>query len=130
MSRPLVFFGDETSFGTATALRATRAALRGVTAMFEVDSLATARPALERVGLSSNPILAERESEDRHLSQLEDQLVEALRAVPETSCVFTGKASSIRRLYEAARRAGLPAKQITNVAYWAPGRKGFSGVQR
>lgn len=49
--------------------------------------------------------------------------------VPETHAVLTGKASSIQRIYKALRRAGVRGKRV-NIAYWAPGRKGFSGIQR
>lgn len=128
--RPTLFFGDETSFGTAAAIRATPEGTRGVAFSFEVNAAEASRAALERIGVTSGVTITAREPQDRHLERVESDLTRALRAEPETRCVFTGKASSIQRLYKAARRAGASAKQITNVAYWAPGRKGFSGVQR
>ena len=103
MSRPLIFFGDETSFGTVAAFRVTREGLSEVTSFFEVASVAEARPVLERIGLTSHVHLTEREPGETHLRQLEEQLVTALRVTPEASCVFTGRASSIQHLYKAAR---------------------------
>ncbi|WP_437598281.1 siderophore-interacting protein [Sorangium sp. So ce590] len=130
VNRPMIFFGDETSFGTAAAIRATPEGMRGVAFSFEVESEGASRIALERIGVTNGVTLTTREPQDRHLDRIESDLTSALGAAPQTRCVFTGRASSIQRLYKAVRRAGVPAKQVTNVAYWAPGRKGFSGVQR
>jgi NADPH-dependent ferric siderophore reductase len=130
LPRPLVLFGDETSFGTAAALLETSKGLRDVALYFEVSDEAASSVALKRLGLDDNLTLFTSAAEDRHLARVERELGSVLRAAPNTRCVFTGKASSIQRMYKASRRAGLPAKQVTNVAYWAPGRKGFSGVQR
>ncbi|XYH93591.1 siderophore-interacting protein [Sorangium sp. So ce1128] len=130
VNRPMIFFGDETSFGTAAAIRATPEGLREVAFSFEVESAEASRIALERIGVTNGVTLTTREPQDRHLDRIERDLTGALRAAPQTRCVFTGKPSSIQRLYKAVRRAGISAKQVTNIAYWAPGRKGFSGVQR
>lgn len=128
--RPMLFFGDETSFGTAAAIRATSRGMQEVAFSFEVDSVEASRIALERIGVTTGVTLTPREPREGHLDHIESKLAEALRTEPRTRCVFTGKASSIQRLYKAVRRAGLSTKQVTNVAYWSPGRKGFSGVQR
>ena len=130
LNRPMIFFGDETSLGTAAAIRATTPGMREVAFSFEVESEEASRIALERIGVTQGVTLTARAPQDGHLDRIESDLARALRAAPQTRCVFTGKASSIQRLYKAVRRAGLPAKQVTNVAYWASGRKGFSGVQR
>lgn len=130
VARPLIFFGDETSFGTVAALRATQEGMRDVVSFFEVDSEGASRLALERIGVTNGLTLTTRTPGERHLEPVEEALVHAIRVAPSVRCVFTGKASSIQRLYKAVRRAGLSPKQVTNVAYWAPGRKGFSGVQR
>ncbi|WP_147449952.1 siderophore-interacting protein [Corallococcus carmarthensis] len=130
ITRPMVFFGDETSFGTAAALRATPECMQGVAFLFEVESVEASRIVLERIGVTDGVTLTPREPEERHLEHIENGLTSALRSAPQTRCVLTGKASSIQRLYKAVRREGVSAKQVTNVAYWSPGRKGFSGVQR
>lgn len=126
----MLFFGDETSFGTAAALRATPEGMRGASFFFEVDSEKDSRLALERIGVTDEVTLIPREPQDHHLERLESDLTSALRATPRTRCVFTGKATSVQRLYKALRRADISTKQVTNIAYWSPGRKGFSGVQR
>jgi NADPH-dependent ferric siderophore reductase len=120
VNRPMIFFGDETSFGTAAAIRATPEGMREVAFSFEVESEEASRIALERIGVTNGVTLTTREPQDRHLDRIESDLTRALRAAPQTRCVFTGKASSIQRLYKAVRRAGISAKQVTNVAYWAP----------
>ncbi|WP_437533189.1 siderophore-interacting protein [Sorangium sp. So ce726] len=130
VNRPMLFFGDETSFGTAAAIRATPEGTRDVALWFEVESAEASRIALERICVTNGVTLTTREPQDRHLDRIESDITRALRAAPQARCVFTGKAPSIQRLYRAVRRAGISAKQVINVAYWAPGRKGFSGVQR
>lgn len=130
LPRPLVLFGDETSFGTAAALPHTSKGAGGVTLYFEANDEQASKLALERVGLSDHLTLVTRKPADQHLERIERELARVLHAVPNTRCVFTGKASSVQRMYRAARRAGLPTKQVKCVAYWAPGRRGFSGVQR
>lgn len=83
---------------------------------------------LERLGLT-DAIVVQRAPGEAHLEIVEAHVLDALRS-STARAVFTGKAASIARLYKAARREGIPGKRITNIAYWAPGRKGFSGVQR
>lgn len=130
LPRPLLFFGDETSISTAAALRATPAGLHGVTCVFEVScAVEAARSVLERVGLESSLVVLQGAA-DEQLAHLETRVLGLLDSAAETRVVLTGKASSIQRLYKALRRADVPPKQVTNIAYWAPGRKGFSGVQR
>jgi ferric-chelate reductase (NADPH) len=130
LQRPLLFFGDETSFSTAAALQATPLGLLGVQLVFEVSSLDASRAALERLGIAERATLIQREAEDAHFERLEAALLAAFEPSVGTRCILTGAAASIKRMYKAARRAGVPSKQVTNLAYWAPGRKGFSGVQR
>jgi len=125
--RPALFFGDETSLSTAAAMRATAHGENDVSFVFELTSPESCAPLLARMGLE-RATLFRREAADGHLDAVERHVLETFQ--PATRGVFTGKASSIARLYKAARRAGIPARQITNVAYWAPGRKGLSGVQR
>jgi len=119
--RPTIIFGDETSIGTAAALAT------GATTIFEVTSL-EARAAVERLNLTAS--LVQRTDHDEHLQEVEHQLLAAVHAAPDSRVLLTGKASSIQRLYKALRRAGMPSRQATNLAYWSSGRKGFSGVQR
>jgi len=128
--RPLFVFGDETSFSTAAVLHATREGMRGVTCVFEVEDEASARVVLERLGLREGVTVIARDEGGSHLQLLAGELERAVRSAPGLHCVFTGKAASIQWMYKTARRVGLTSKRVTNLAYWSPGRKGFSGVQR
>jgi ferric-chelate reductase (NADPH) len=128
--RPAIFFGDETSFSTAAALRATAAGLRDVTFIFEVTAAESARVVLARIGLGEAVTLLERDDAGTHLDDVERRLLRAVGAAPEAHVVLTGQAASVQRLNKALRRAGVMRRQLTNLAYWAPGRKGFSGAQR
>lgn len=130
LQRPALLFGDETSFGTAAGLCSTAAGLTGVRLVFEVASLDESRPALERLGIADGATLIQREDADAHHARVEAVVSETFATDPSSRAVLTGAAASIKRIYKALRRVGVPSKQVTNVAYWAPGRKGFSGVQR
>jgi NADPH-dependent ferric siderophore reductase len=125
LRRPGVLFGDETSFGTAAALRATASGDRDVTCIFEVASVTESRAALAKLNVSGNAILIQREAGERHLDELERLVVATFRSNPATHGILTGKADSIQRLYKALRRAGVSARQVKNKAYWAPGRRGL-----
>ncbi|MFD5830701.1 siderophore-interacting protein [Lentzea sp. NPDC060358] len=122
--RPLVFFGDETSFGTAVALRATPSGDGDVRFVFEVDSVEESRAVLARFGLTDAALVA-RDAGDSHLDEVEHEVLTAYRSAG--AGVLTGKASSIQRLYRALRAAGARGRDITNVPYWAPGKKGLKG---
>jgi NADPH-dependent ferric siderophore reductase len=130
MRRPATFFGDETSFSTAAALAATPSGYRDIKFVLEVSSLGESRAVLERLGLFDAVTLVAREEGDLHVEKIERALIETYGATGAAQGLFTGKASSIRRLYKGLRAAGVPGRHLTNVAYWAPGRTGFSGVQR
>ncbi|MEU8206784.1 siderophore-interacting protein [Streptosporangium sp. NPDC049046] len=123
--RPFVFFGDETSFSTAIAIRATPSSRRDVRFVFEVNSVEESRTVVERFGIGDAVKLISREEDDRHFGEVEREVLEAYRSVAAHS-VLTGKASSIQRLYKALRAAGASGRQV-NVPYWAPGKKGLKG---
>lgn len=125
LRRPGVLFGDETSFGTAAALRATASGERDVTFIFEVASVAESRAVLDRLNVDGEAILIQRDAEERHLDELERLVVATFRSNPATHGILTGKATSIQRLYKALRRVGVSARQVKNAPYWAPGRRGL-----
>lgn len=119
--RPLVFFGDETSFSTAIALRATPLGHRDVRFIFEVNSIEASRAVLERFGMPEDTKLIAREETDGHLAKVEREVLHAC----DSAAVLTGKASSIQRLHKALRAAGVSSRRITSVAYWATGKRGL-----
>lgn len=127
LQRPMVFFGDETSFSTAVSLRATSLGCGEVQFVFEVTSIEESRATLARFGLTETVRFVLREPEDRHLGALARELLDTYRSSGARHIVLTGKASSIQHLYKSVRVAGVSGRQVTNVPYWAPGRKGLKG---
>ncbi|MFI9642414.1 siderophore-interacting protein [Micromonospora sp. NPDC051925] len=124
--RPLIFFGDETSFSTAIAVRETPSGYRDVRFIFEVSSVEQSRAVVEQFGMGDGVKLIAREEGDRHLSEVEGEIVDAYRSAAAHG-VLTGKAPSIQRLYKALRTSGVTARRVTNIPYWAPGKKGLKG---
>lgn len=123
--RPMIFFGDETSFGTAVALRATQLGSGGLQFIFEVGSVEESRAILTRFGIAEAVRFVSRQANDRHLDTLEREVIELYRSSAALSLVLTGRAPSIQRIYSALRAAGVSRWQVTNVPYWAPGKKGL-----
>lgn len=118
-TRPVVLFGDETSFGVARALADWRP--RGsLGCVFEVSSRADAAPVLERLGLDAAPI--ERAGSAHH-GAIAERLRAELAARPGAALVMTGCATSIQAV-RGLLRAGGPRPEATK-AYWAPGKAGL-----
>lgn len=124
--RPLLFFGDETSFSTALALREAASDSPDLRFFFEVSSALESYAVFDRFALRRGlSILARGGSNDPHFPELERQILERFRAEPETYAILTGKAPSIQRLQRSLRAAGVPRRQMRNLAYWTPGKKGL-----
>lgn len=117
---PMVVFGDETSFGLASALKESRQA-GGTIHVFEVSDAAEASPVLAAIGLASATLIA-RSAEDAHLAAVEAEL---LRLSASAQFVLTGKASSIQRISRALKAAGVATSRMRTKAYWAPGKTGL-----
>lgn len=115
--KPAVLFGDETSFGLAKALAATKQPLACV---FEVGSQAESHAALAALGLSA--ILVEREAGDAHLAEVADAIQRALRSGDEL--IQTGRAQSIQALRPMLRERGV-RERGANKPYWAVGKVGL-----
>ncbi|MFO0738487.1 MAG: siderophore-interacting protein [Labilithrix sp.] len=105
----VTFFGDETSFAAAAALKGVRSARN----VFEVESERESKRALTALGIEAT--LIERTADDAHL----EAVARTLERSPPQSLVLTGRAQSIQDL----RRRGLrPAK---TKAYWSVGKSGL-----
>lgn len=113
-------FGDETSFGLASALQESRQA-DGASYVFEVSDAAEASPVLAAIGLGIAALIA-RGAEDSHLAAVEAEL---LRYSASAHFVLTGKASSIQRISRALKAAGVATSRMRTKAYWAPGKTGL-----
>lgn len=118
LAGPVVFFGDETSFGLVASL----GAREDVRAVFEVGAIAESRQVLDALGVR-HMALMERRTDDSHLAEL--QAAMGTPASADTHYVLTGKASSIRQLGRALRAQGVEARRIKAKAYWAPGKTGL-----
>lgn len=115
---PVVFFGDETSFGLVASL----GSRDEVHAVFEVGAIAESRQVLDALGV--RPLaLMERRTDDSHLAELQAAMVAP--ALAGAHCVLTGKASSIRQVGRALKSQGVDARRILAKAYWAPGKTGL-----
>lgn len=117
---PIILFGDETSFGIASAFRGSRLA-DDTTYMFEVSDAAETNPVLAAIGLGRATSIV-RSAEDAHLAAVEAEL---LRLAASAHFVLTGKASSIQRIGRALRAANVARSRMSAKAYWAPGKTGL-----
>jgi NADPH-dependent ferric siderophore reductase len=116
--RPVVLYGDETSFGVACALAGSRPA-GALGCVFEVSSRADAAPVLAWLGLDATSV--ERTGSAHH-GALAERLRSELAARPGAALVMTGCASSIQAVRGLLR--GGPRPEATR-AYWAPGKAGL-----
>jgi ferric-chelate reductase (NADPH) len=125
---PVVFFGDETSFGLVASFASvgSHENVQDLRAVFEVGAIAESRQVLDALGV--RPIaLMERRTDDSHLVELQAELQAAVAAPlsADTHYVLTGKASSIRHMSRALKAQGVEARRIMAKAYWAPGKTGL-----
>ena len=117
--RPVVLFGDETSFGLAAALQGGPAAVESV---FEVSDDAESRAALTAIGLGRATVI-ERRDGDAHLAEIGADLS---RHVARGACfVLTGKAQSIQNVSQALKKSGMESSSVRSKAYWSPGKTGL-----
>ncbi|ADO72535.1 siderophore-interacting protein [Stigmatella aurantiaca] len=120
-SAPLLFFGDETSFGVAHALKQAHAQ-RDLTCVFEVTRRADCAEALREFGFEDSDV--ERSAGDAHLAEVHERLKGVLQARKEARLVLTGKAQSIQALRARLRSEGLPSPTQVK-AYWSVGKTGL-----
>jgi ferric-chelate reductase (NADPH) len=120
-STPIVFFGDETSFGVAHALKQAQAQ-KDLTCIFEVTRRAECAEPLREFGFEGSDV--ERSAGDAHLAEIHERLKGVLQARKEARVVMTGKAQSIQALRAKLRAEGLtPPLQVK--AYWSAGKTGL-----
>ena len=124
VERPALFFGDETSFGLASALNATRLGTADVALLFEVTSRSASEQALLALGISGAE-LVERRAGDDHLVELEGAVEDLVRRRSTRGAVLSGKATTIRSVSRRLRELELPRGRTRTKAYWAPGKSGL-----
>ncbi|EAQ81522.1 hypothetical protein DSM3645_28112 [Blastopirellula marina DSM 3645] len=124
LRRPAVFFGDETTFGLARALRATTSETEGVEFLFEVSTLSESVQTLEHLGIA-NAQHCVRADDDAHLPELETRMLGLLDSQQPAQFVLAGRSTAIQRIRQALRQRSCSSAQFHTRAYWAPGKKGL-----
>lgn len=119
LAAPLALFGDETSFGVASAAREL-----GAAALVRLEVSAPIDSALEvgaRLGFAPECLVARQPSE-AHLPSIARALAEA--SAEGGTIVLTGRARSIQLVRELLRVLA-PRRQQAVKAYWADGKQGL-----
>jgi len=119
--RPVVLFGDETSFAVARALASSLPAGR-VAAVFEVASRADSDASLRSLDLA-DAVTVERAADGAHHVLVAERLRDALARKAGAELVMTGCAQSIQAVRALIKAAG--AKPGTSKAYWSVGWTGL-----
>jgi ferric-chelate reductase (NADPH) len=114
-----VFFGDETSFGSAKSLQVHLGANSPAYCVFEVRQPEQAAAVAERLELA-NVTLVEICKDGSHLGEVARRLQKAMAELTTSHLVLTGNGRSIQ-----AVRAALQANNIAKIeylvkAYWTP----------
>lgn len=120
---PVIFLGDETSLGVATALFNHMSA-PAAQMLFEVSTIAETKPVVEQLQLDDAHLCARLEN-DGHFAELETHLSALLQMHAAADIVLTGKATSIQRITQLLRQRGIGADRRQSKAYWAPGKAGL-----
>ncbi|MET0534694.1 MAG: siderophore-interacting protein [Steroidobacter sp.] len=120
---PVIFFGDETSLGVATALF-NHASSPAAQMLFEVSTIADAKPVVEQLRLNDAHLCARIEN-DRHFAELETYMSAFLQDHATADIVLTGKATSIQHITRLLRQRAIGAVRRQSKAYWAPGKTGL-----
>ncbi len=124
LSRPAVFFGDETTFGLARALRSTAREAEGVEFLFELSTPVESLQVLKHLGLAKAQHCIRADGE-AHLPELKTRMLGVLNSRHPAQFVLTGRSIAIQRLRQVLNQQGYDASQFLIRAYWAPGKKGL-----
>ena len=124
LSGPVVFVGDETSFGAALSLPRLHAAADGVSCVFEVSDPEEATGVLRELSLPANAIVA-RQPGLGHLDALEQAVRAEVARHPRARLVLTGHAQVIQGLRKRLKVQPTEARGQTVKAYWADGKRGL-----
>lgn len=120
---PVLFFGDETSLGVASALF-NHVSSPAAQMLFEVSTLADTKPVVAQLRLDDAHLCARLEH-DRHFPELETYLSSFLQVHAAADIVLTGKATSIQYITQLLRQRNIGAGRRQSKAYWAPGKEGL-----
>lgn len=119
-ARPLLVFGDETSFAVARTLGSNATS---VEAVLEVGNPTEAVTVLDAIGVATRTLYP-RTPHDSHLTAVADHLAATLQRDPRTALLLTGRAQSIQRLRALLRDTPAQKASATR-AYWSVGKRGL-----
>jgi ferric-chelate reductase (NADPH) len=124
LSRPAVFFGDETSFAAAKTLQSHLAPGIATRFVFEVTSESEAQSVIDRLQIHDSVCCARR-NDDAHIPLVIEAIKSAQAEVATPHLVLTGNGRSIQSIRGGLRTgdAGIITYHVK--AYWAPGKIGL-----
>jgi ferric-chelate reductase (NADPH) len=120
---PVLFVGDETSLGVATALF-NHPSSPAAQMLFEVSTIAETKPVVEQLRLNDAHLCTRLEN-DGHFAELETRMSAFLQKHATADIVLTGKSTSIQRITRWLRQRANGAGNRQSKAYWAPGKTGL-----
>jgi ferric-chelate reductase (NADPH) len=116
---PVIFFGDETSFGSAKALQIHIGSNCSTKYVFEVRRPEEARAVIARLALT-NAELVQVQKDQSHLCDVVRQLRNAMVDLSTHCLVLTGNGLSIQAIRSALRASGDSEIDFVVKAYWTP----------
>jgi ferric-chelate reductase (NADPH) len=121
---PVIFVGDETSFGLLLAWRAFRPESAPAGAIFEVANRDAAGATLDAHAAIATQ-LVERTSGEQHRAALAQATVDAVRDNRDATLVLTGCAQTIAVVRRHVKSEGCAPSATLVKAYWDENRKGL-----
>lgn len=109
----IFFFGDETTFGLAFALKESRCT-HNINFFFEATHATDSSNALHYLGLEPFKLF-ERMAHDQHLN---DCFTEMITAYKNQTIILSGKKDSLEFLNTAFLQKGIPAEKLIKKRYW------------
>ena len=123
LSRPAVFFGDETSFAAAKTLQSHLAPGHAML-VFEISSTAEAQAIAARLDLRDIQFY-ERQPDGAHIPLVTEAIRHTLGAMATPHLVLTGNGRSIQAIRTRLRSTGSGVIDYLVKAYWSPGKTGL-----
>jgi len=121
---PVVFVGDETSFGAAVALHEARAARDPLVFVFECTDVVECELVLSDFGIVAFRLVA-RQPGGTHLDALTAAVRGALGEHASSKLVLTGHAQTIQALRARLKQEQVEPRGQKVKAYWADGKEGL-----
>ena len=124
LSRPVVFFGDETSFAAAKTLQSYLALEHVTQLIFEVSSTVEAQAVADRLELR-NVRFYVRQAGEAHIPLVTEAIQHALSDLATSHLVLTWNGRSVQTIRASLRSNSFGVIDYHVKAYWAPGKIGL-----